>query len=344
MNDRLTSSSTTASNDARFDLIRVIACLAVILLHVSARGIYLFIQGEVSHKWWLIAVGVNSATRWCVPVFVMLSGALLLRKPHSWKETYFRRLPRMALVLAVAAAIYTLWQIYFTKDLTLRSFLDGLYYGQPYYHLYFFFVIMGLYAILPVLSRLFSQIDQTTTLWATCIACLITSISFTLSGSSATFITFAVPYIGYFAFGYYLSRYQPRLPYRWIMVAAYAVTFAAVELATLVKGANWPRTLFPHTYFAPNTFVFAIGVFGTLYEMRPNARAATALAFLAPLTLIAYIIHPMIMETIRWVFATQFPTLTRLKYDLPVVYTLTVCFSFLAAFCLKEIPIVRRYF
>lgn len=78
--------------------------------------------------------------------------------------------------------------------------------------------------------------------------------------------------------------------------------------------------------------------------MQVDNRAAKALAFLAPLTLIAYIVHPMIMEFLRWTFAVHTPELMRLRYELPLTYALTVGLSFGAAYVLRQIPVVRRYF
>lgn len=139
-------------------------------------------EGGASHDWWLIAIAINSATRWCVPVFVMLSGALLLGRDLPWKDIYLRRLPRMLVVLATATAIYAGWQIGFTHEFTGPSFLRSLYHGQPHYHLYFFFVVIGLYAIAPVIARFFAHVNRATAIGAILAACLITSVSFTLSG------------------------------------------------------------------------------------------------------------------------------------------------------------------
>ncbi len=332
------------SHDVRFDLIRVTACLAVILLHVSARPIYLHMEGGANHDWWLIAIAINSATRWCVPVFVMLSGALLLGRDLPWRDTYLRRLPRMLVVLATATVIYAGWQIGFTHEFTGPSFLLSLYQGQPYYHLYFFFVVIGLYAIAPVISRFFAQVDRTTAMGAIIVACLVASASFTLSGFAPTAFTFSWPYIGYFALGFYLFRYRPELPYAWIALGSYVVTFAAVEAFALMKGPGWTWTLYPHTYFSPNVFAFSLGIFGMLLSMQVGNRMAKVFAVLAPLTLIAYIVHPMIMEFLRWTFSVHMPELMRLRYEPPLTYGLTVGISFGAAYVLRRIPVVRRYF
>jgi surface polysaccharide O-acyltransferase-like enzyme len=334
--------------DARFDLIRVVACLAVILLHVSARPLYLHMEGGASHAWWLIGISVSSMTHWCVPVFVMLSGALLLGRDLTWTDTYTRRLLRMFFVLVVATAIYAAWQIWFTKDFTTRSFLLSLYQGQPYYHLYFFYVVIGLYAISPLLSKLLANAEEPTTRACAIVACTISFVTFTATsfggGYSQNAFNFFVPYIGYFALGHYLVRYRPALPFALIAAVAYVATIGAIEILALAFGPAWAFTLYPFTYFSPFVFAFSLGVFGLLLDVKVTDSAAKAIAIMAPLTLIAYIIHPMFMEFIRWVYTVKAPALATLKFDLALTFILTTALSFTVAYVLRQIPVVRRLF
>ncbi|WP_273975049.1 acyltransferase family protein, partial [Serratia ureilytica] len=54
-----------------FNNARVIAILAVVLLHVSSRVVMWSELG--SNDWWYANL-YDSLVRWCVPVFVMISG------------------------------------------------------------------------------------------------------------------------------------------------------------------------------------------------------------------------------------------------------------------------------
>jgi len=60
--------------------LRVLAILAVVAIHVSG----LTVVNPATHgsaAWWVAEV-LNECTRWAVPMFVLVSGALLL-KPSS---------------------------------------------------------------------------------------------------------------------------------------------------------------------------------------------------------------------------------------------------------------------
>ena len=66
-----------------FDWIRIFVCFAVVMLHVSATW---FLNRDISSTPWCISVIYNSATRWAVPIFVMISGALFLNADISVKK------------------------------------------------------------------------------------------------------------------------------------------------------------------------------------------------------------------------------------------------------------------
>ena len=56
------------------DLLRAVACLCVVMLHVSAAYVF---KGVGSRDFWVGNL-VDSASRAGVPLFVMISGALML--------------------------------------------------------------------------------------------------------------------------------------------------------------------------------------------------------------------------------------------------------------------------
>ncbi|WP_241901942.1 acyltransferase, partial [Vibrio breoganii] len=80
--------------------LRAIAAIAVVLLHSSAK----FVTNEYFmndlQAWWAGNI-FDSSTRWCVPIFVMLSGFLLTsgEKEESQYEFYKKRLNKIFIPL-----------------------------------------------------------------------------------------------------------------------------------------------------------------------------------------------------------------------------------------------------
>src|SRR4051812_20625429 len=73
------------------DVLRALATVAVVCIHVAAPAVTH--PEQVSATSWVVANLVDAACRWCVPMFVMLSGALLLgsSKADGPLEFYHRR-------------------------------------------------------------------------------------------------------------------------------------------------------------------------------------------------------------------------------------------------------------
>src|SRR5262245_62440222 len=96
------------------DLLRVIGIVAVILLHVSLGLIH---YRDLSQTDLELCLAVNASTWWAVPVFVMISGALLL-DPSRWRSTghfYWGRLKRIGWPLVFWCGFYLVWPTVFPR-------------------------------------------------------------------------------------------------------------------------------------------------------------------------------------------------------------------------------------
>jgi len=146
---------------ARYDVLRVSACLAVILLHLSATIVL-----DPEFIWsagWYVSVMVDAATRWCVVGFIMLSGALILNPEKHVRPNEFwtKRAHRLLPALIVWPAIYLAWRYLFWKEpLTPALIVYDLLAGRPYIHLYFLFLIAGLYLVTPLLATIVSRLSS----------------------------------------------------------------------------------------------------------------------------------------------------------------------------------------
>ena len=75
------------------DVLRVFAIVAVVVVHVSADIITEW--NSMPRSWWWAANFYDSLARGGVPVFVMLSGALLLPQAESYRDFFKKRLQRI---------------------------------------------------------------------------------------------------------------------------------------------------------------------------------------------------------------------------------------------------------
>ena len=154
-----------------YDTIRLLAVIAIVLLHVAANGVNDLPFGSMN--WWIANV-IDSACRAGVPLFLMLSGALLLHKNHKTKEQsvsefYRRRWQRLAAPVLLWSLFYLAWTQLkawwknqpLTVDDTLRSALSG----EPYFHLWYLYMLIGLYAVLPWFRLYWQRLSDKQQLW-----------------------------------------------------------------------------------------------------------------------------------------------------------------------------------
>ena len=138
--------------------------LGIVLLHVSATYMHGITDSSIfghlyGGDYWYIAMA-NTLPRFAVPVFFMLSGAFLLdREIISIRDFYARRWRKIGMYTVVFTLIYFLYAI--TKQ-SANVFLRGgdkqilwkpvedLLYGQAFYHLWFMYVLIGLYLLTPI--------------------------------------------------------------------------------------------------------------------------------------------------------------------------------------------------
>ena len=194
--------------------LRVAAMSAVVLIHsCSAIVGNQAIRG--SGTWW-VATALDLGSSWAVPVFIMVSGALLLalRPGEGPRAFYARRLQRIAIPLVVAHVgyLFVRW-LMFGEQLTIPQIVRDLLHAQVFVHLYFFWIILGLYLITPLLRPALAGRTRNELLviggacvgwtWAVWAGAQILGIAGarTVIWQPAA-LTLFLPYIGYFVLGF----------------------------------------------------------------------------------------------------------------------------------------------
>jgi len=142
---------------------RILSAFAVLLLHV---GSWFVLSAPInSVDWWAGNMAI-SLTRWCVPVFVMISGVLLLdsAKTITLREFYLRRASKVVIPLlfwSLFYLIFTFVKIFIKGDEVNYSELTGnLLQGKPYYHLWYLYMIVFIYLFSPFFKKVTDNISD----------------------------------------------------------------------------------------------------------------------------------------------------------------------------------------
>lgn len=138
-----------------FDLARCVAAIAVIAIHVLAP--YRDGLGVIPFSEWATAVSINSVTRWAVPVFILISGALMLSDTRPFDLRYYvrRRLGKVLIPFIVWSIFYAYLSGWgaegFDADTALAT-AGNSFQHETYYHLGFFYYFIPLYFVVPFLQ------------------------------------------------------------------------------------------------------------------------------------------------------------------------------------------------
>jgi surface polysaccharide O-acyltransferase-like enzyme len=281
---------------ASLELLRTAAALAVVCVHGAAFVIGAR-PGADDSAWWAANI-LDAFSRWCVPVFVMISGALLLSGPadESAGAFYRRRAQRLWLPLLFWSVCYLLLAALSDPDWRTAQLANRVLHGQPWYHLWFVYMLPGLYLLTPFLRRVIAQSTRAEQAGLSLTVCALAALSLPGNPGSGPFFMSFLPFIGYFLLGHYLFT-RPVQPRAWVLWAQVLIAGLGVAL-----GAGGLRPwlgvqAIDLMYCYQNPLVFLMGVAIFQLGLRPLAGGAARLAdvcvALAPLSFGIYLLHPL---------------------------------------------------
>ena len=138
------------------DYLRTIAIFMVLIVHSCENFYYgengsLFLQSPGSARW---AIGLDSACRACVPLFVMASSYLLFPIKRETGDFLRRRLLRVGIPFVVWCCIFTIVN---------HGEWAGMLFNFPMTaggHLWFVPMILGVYLLMPLLSPWAERVSE----------------------------------------------------------------------------------------------------------------------------------------------------------------------------------------
>ncbi|KRC88225.1 hypothetical protein ASE25_15380 [Terrabacter sp. Root85] len=250
--------------------LRFVAIAAVVTIHTvgynalepGARGT---LRGTTAI--YLDVLGV-----FAVPVFVMLSGALLLDPARYQGPREFLR--KRALRLLPAIVFWHAWYflvrvLLLDQDLGLSDAAAQALSGKLYGALYFFWIVLGLAVLTPFLIPFVAQATRRQMLVVGTLGCLMTAVSQATAQWRDTpdvFVetawTWWVPYLGYFLLGWAL---------RGVVLRGRALAGSLVVVVALgalmpwqwrnPDAPEWLETMSPAWYYSITAMVYSAALF-----------------------------------------------------------------------------------
>jgi len=326
------------------DPIRVLATVAVVVQHVGHASFHH--PARVGELEWGIATLVVGLTKWAVPVFVMLSGALLLepRPAEPLAGFYRRRLSRVGVPLLFWSAFYLCLKGvgYLDEPERLRALPELLLQGRPFYHMFFLYVIVGLYLFTPMLRRFTANAGPGELGLAAALALGLAAGARLLGEAPGTALTLFVPYVGYYLAGRWLrERADAGAAADARAGSVFLLASAAIVVPSLLLYApKGTATLYLHDYQSLPLMAASLAIFALLLvpgRFGPLAgRFQRACGRLAPLTLGIYLIHPAVLRVL-WELAGVNGATGRVELAIPLVSAFAFAVSAAATAALRRV-------
>lgn len=327
--------------------LRMASAFAVVMIHVCAKD---YTVPDPAGSQWQTMAAYESVIRWCVPAFVMISGALLLdgQRQMPLKKLFRKYFLHILGILVFWSLGYALLYtgIYLKKG--PREILAAAWEGYP--HLWYLYMLLGLYLITPLL-RPIAQSEKTMGYFVALAAAFSVLLpALENLGIAAELRYFAsrlnvytvLGYSGYFVLGRLLTVRDLSPRQRLLL---YLVTAAVTVACSLANGLGSAVRGEIHTpflgYFSPNVALQAASVFVFARSRAGDGPAPGWVCILSRLSFGIYLIHEVPIDFLRRFCGLSTMTLHPLL-SVPLITLLSFGISALAAAILSRIPILKK--
>lgn len=341
-----------------FDLLRVIAMIAVIVTHVCGSQIH---ELPVTSSDFIWLNMIRAALTWEVPIFVMISGRFFLmpEKDYTVKKIYRKYIKHLIIAFFIWSAIYTIYYMsisYISGNDVLEIWKEYIFeFLTGPYHMWYIFMIIGLYIITPILRKI--SADRRTMEYFIILFFIsqflqqyggqlpiVGEIISTVLEKSYFFMTLG--YTGYFILGYYLYQYGISARKESIL---YILTILCLIFScagtTLQSIGEGELNEFISTYQTPNVIIESCGIYVFFikkrYKIKFGENAERCITTLGNWGLGIYLVHALMLEVlsltgIEATFITPF-------VGVIIMSILVFVMSILTIWIIQKIPILKKY-
>ncbi|MBT3314429.1 MAG: acyltransferase family protein [Anaerolineae bacterium] len=337
------------------DFVRTVGAFFVVLVHASFFILYLW--GEVPESHWMAGNVYDSIARVGVPLFLMISGALLLRKEENIFFFLKKRLIKIILPFVFWSIFYLWWRQNYPVGAKFSSIAISMFVSvlkvPASDHLWFLYALVVLYFFVPPLRLMLSRAKERDIiyillLWLS-MGPLVQLLQKLFSFALTSHFHFISGYWGYLLLGYWLSI--KKIPIKntiFFFVAGSLCTLATIWLTYIFSLTNAHLDGFFYDYLSLNV-VFASGFFfislksigEKLYKEKFWGKFFFAHG---GASFGIYLIHPVILDILqrgklgfRLSFRVGNPW-----YTISLAALLAYAFSFVIVVGMRKIPVLKK--
>lgn len=337
-----------------FDCLRIAATLAVVVLHVCAENWYS--MDAATFEWQVYNLG-DGLVRWCVPIFVMISGALFLGRDISIEQIHRKYILRILTAYLFWSALYAVVGI--DGNSSIKSFIVSVIVGH--YHMWFLPMIAGLYLVTPLVRKsicsdsLLKYFLLLALFFAILAPQAIKALEVFSDGLSIVAESlfgdigfhFCIGFVGYFVLGYFLSNVDLSKRVRMIIYALSILGFVSTIFGTYWLSVHTNgHSDYLYGDFTVNVLLESLGVFVFFKQVGGSVliegKAKQVITKLSKYSFGVYLVHPMILEFLDRLFGINTLMCNPIVAVVVVTLLVSIC-SVVVSSIINHVPFFKKY-
>ncbi len=329
------------------DIVRILAVYFIVVLHVASIP-------NPSQTNFIYSMGITIADT-CVPLLVMLSGALLIGRQESYQTFLRKRVSRVVVPWVMWTATFTAIVVYFQARISFGTIIHV-------FHLifipFFWFIVLvcSLYAITPAL-RIFARSAKTRDivivilLWYAALSLLPTirnTQAFPLHVGDNV-VQLVVNFIGYFLLGYLISKIKLQKKYVPLIVMLFLLSFLGRSFLEYYSTHSNQQLISGSGFIDPTLVVFSASFFSLLYlgeevyQKISNSFIRNSLPIISRATLGIYFAHYLFLNREPLPMFIQTTSLIHISYNIDMFINAFIFYiiSLFIILVLVKIPLIK---
>ncbi|MBM6831326.1 acyltransferase [Faecalicoccus acidiformans] len=332
-----------------FYYLRTISCLGIVLLHFMSGAIGLY-GSVVTQNELLISKIVLNLLLWCVPCFVMITGALLLdkNKELSIEKVLKKYVLRILEALLFCCVIFIIYDTVVHKEpiglcLIVEMIFD-FFLGNSWSHLWYLYLLIGIYLLLPIYKVITSNASDKLIKYLLFIYFVFLSLIPMLEVFRihiAFYITVSSIYPFYLFFGYALHHEIISLK-RYQSLLMFILSSLCIILLTILNQENMNLDFEPllNNYSSIFVVIQSIGIFSLVDNIKWKKSAWVKK--IDVLTFGVYLVHMIFIRSILKYMSIN-PFLNIPVLNITILVIMIFILSLLVVMALKKVPIINKF-
>ena len=340
-----------------FDYLRILACFLVIFNHTPGYIIFQFLPPNINSFYYLFFTFI---TRINVPLFLMISGALLLPGDITYRKLLTVRVPRILGALICSSVVYYIVSnIHNLSSLRIGDFLQRLVAGSHAVQYWYLYAYLGFLLMLPFMQAVAKKLTSAdfifllalhfimetflplTNYILSCYGIPVLDLSYDFSIPLITIKAFFYPLIGYYLeHNFEITRLSKKHIITLVLSA-----FLGIIIPSCFTYHQGFTSEFTQNFVQTFDYITAIIVFLVVKYIvckTPTLNNSKIVPFISSLTFGIYLMDPVLQYCGKGkIFDAVVPATD------PIFYSIVWCFYSMvlcgiATYLLKKIPIVKN--